>query len=102
MLITTMMAVRQVGRPVHLFRQALSRHDAEVIETLASVACSNEVIDNLSGGWKMKPVRASTVLLKAATLLFYEPTNLLDVVNVTRLENYLTSLKTCTSIIVIL
>lgn len=38
--------------------------------------------------------------VQADILLLDEPTNHLDVVNVAWLENYLKSLKTCTSIIV--
>ena len=73
----------------------------EVIETLASVGFSDErqkqAIGSLSGGWKMKLALARAMLFKADILLLDEPTNHLDVVNVAWLENYLTSLKTCTS-----
>ncbi|KAI0806825.1 P-loop containing nucleoside triphosphate hydrolase protein [Fomes fomentarius] len=76
----------------------------EVIETLASVGFSDErqkhAIGSLSGGWKMKLALARAMLFKADILLLDEPTNHLDVVNVAWLENYLTGLKTCTSIIV--
>ncbi|KAI0700543.1 P-loop containing nucleoside triphosphate hydrolase protein [Cerioporus squamosus] len=76
----------------------------EVIETLASVGFSDErqkqAIGSLSGGWKMKLALARAMLFRADILLLDEPTNHLDVVNVAWLENYLTSLKTCTSIIV--
>ncbi|KAG6820474.1 hypothetical protein H0H93_016770 [Arthromyces matolae] len=76
----------------------------EVIDTLASVGFSDErqkhAIGSLSGGWKMKLALARAMLFKADILLLDEPTNHLDVVNVAWLENYLTSLKTCTSIIV--
>ncbi|TCD63274.1 translational elongation factor EF-1 alpha [Steccherinum ochraceum] len=76
----------------------------EVIETLASVGFSDErqkqAIGSLSGGWKMKLALARAMLFKADILLLDEPTNHLDVVNVAWLEGYLTSLKTCTSIIV--
>lgn len=78
--------------------------EAEVIETLASVGFSDErqkhAIGSLSGGWKMKLALARAMLFKADILLLDEPTNHLDVVNVAWLENYLVSLKTCTSIIV--
>jgi len=78
--------------------------EAEVIETLASVGFSDErqkhAIGSLSGGWKMKLALARAMLFKADILLLDEPTNHLDVVNVAWLENYLTSLKHCTSIIV--
>ena len=73
----------------------------EVIDTLASVGFSDErqaqAIGSLSGGWKMKLALARAMLFKADILLLDEPTNHLDVVNVAWLENYLTSLKTCTS-----
>ncbi|KAG6809930.1 hypothetical protein H0H92_014034 [Tricholoma furcatifolium] len=76
----------------------------EIIETLASVGFTDErqkhAIGSLSGGWKMKLALARAMLFKADILLLDEPTNHLDVVNVAWLENYLTSLKTCTSIIV--
>lgn len=75
--------------------------EAEVIETLASVGFSEErqkhAIGSLSGGWKMKLALARAMLFKADILLLDEPTNHLDVVNVAWLENYLTSLKHCTS-----
>lgn len=73
----------------------------EVIETLASVGFSEERqgqgIGSLSGGWKMKLALARAMLFKADILLLDEPTNHLDVVNIAWLENYLTSLTTCTS-----
>ncbi|THU96325.1 polyketide synthetase [Dendrothele bispora CBS 962.96] len=78
--------------------------EAEIKETLASVGFNDErqkhAIGSLSGGWKMKLALARAMLFKADILLLDEPTNHLDVVNVAWLENYLTSLKTCTSIIV--
>jgi len=77
---------------------------AEVISTLASVGFNDErqgnAIGSLSGGWKMKLALARAMLFKADILLLDEPTNHLDVVNVAWLESYLTSLTTCTSIIV--
>ncbi|ORY75334.1 P-loop containing nucleoside triphosphate hydrolase protein [Leucosporidium creatinivorum] len=57
-------------------------------------------IGSLSGGWKMKLALARAILFEADILLLDEPTNHLDVINVAWLENYLCSLKTCTSIIV--
>jgi elongation factor 3 len=73
----------------------------EVIETLASVGFDDgrqgHAIGSLSGGWKMKLALARAMLFRADILLLDEPTNHLDVVNVAWLENYLTSLKTCTS-----
>ncbi|KAF8626202.1 hypothetical protein AX15_004892 [Amanita polypyramis BW_CC] len=78
--------------------------ETEIKETLASVGFSEErqksSIGSLSGGWKMKLALARAMLFKADILLLDEPTNHLDVVNIAWLENYLTSLKTCTSIIV--
>lgn len=75
--------------------------EQEVIETLASVGFDDErqkqSIGSLSGGWKMKLALARAMLFKADILLLDEPTNHLDVVNVAWLENYLTSLVTCTS-----
>jgi elongation factor 3 len=75
--------------------------EAEVIETLASVGFNDErqkhAIGSLSGGWKMKLALARAMLFKADILLLDEPTNHLDVVNVAWLENYLVSLKHCTS-----
>ncbi|CAE6427059.1 unnamed protein product [Rhizoctonia solani] len=76
----------------------------EVIETLESLGFNDERqahgIGSLSGGWKMKLALARAMLFKADILLLDEPTNHLDVVNIAWLENYLTSLTTCTSIIV--
>ncbi|KAG9078481.1 translational elongation factor EF-1 alpha [Ceratobasidium sp. UAMH 11750] len=76
----------------------------EVIETLESLGFNDErqghAIGSRSGGWKMKLATARAMLLKADILLLDEPTNHLDVVDIAWLENYLTSLKTCTSIIV--
>jgi elongation factor 3 len=76
----------------------------DCIETLASVGFDDErqaqAIGSLSGGWKMKLALARAMLFRADILLLDEPTNHLDVVNVAWLENYLTNLKTCTSIIV--
>ncbi|VDC02670.1 unnamed protein product [Peniophora sp. CBMAI 1063] len=76
----------------------------EIVETLASVGFTDErqkhAIGSLSGGWKMKLALARAMLFKADILLLDEPTNHLDVVNVAWLENYLTGLSHCTSIIV--
>ncbi|KAG8949665.1 translational elongation factor EF-1 alpha [Tulasnella sp. 424] len=76
----------------------------EVIEILASVGFTDvrqqHAIGSLSGGWKMKLALARAILFRADILLLDEPTNHLDVVNVAWLEQYLTSLTTCTSIIV--
>ncbi|GAA5833793.1 hypothetical protein JCM11251_005967 [Rhodosporidiobolus azoricus] len=73
-------------------------------EVLESVGFTRErqeaAIGSLSGGWKMKLALARAILFEADILLLDEPTNHLDVLNVAWLENYLCSLKTCTSIIV--
>lgn len=78
--------------------------ETEVRETLRTVGFSDDRqqhgIGSLSGGWKMKLALARAILFKADILLLDEPTNHLDVLNVTWLINYLTSLTTCTSIIV--
>jgi len=79
-------------------------NEQEVIEALASVGFNGErqkaAIGSLSGGWKMKLALARAMLFKADILLLDEPTNHLDVINVAWLENYLTGLTHCTSIIV--
>jgi len=84
--------------------QRILADEKEIRETLASVGFSEErqqhSIGSLSGGWKMKLALARAMLFKADILLLDEPTNHLDVVNVAWLENYLTGLKNCTSIIV--
>ncbi|KAI0270293.1 P-loop containing nucleoside triphosphate hydrolase protein [Russula aff. rugulosa BPL654] len=78
--------------------------ETEVIEVLTSVGFNEErqksAIGSLSGGWKMKLALARAMLFKADILLLDEPTNHLDVVNIAWLENYLTGLTHCTSIIV--
>ncbi|KAG8717324.1 translational elongation factor EF-1 alpha [Ceratobasidium sp. 394] len=80
------------------------RDQKEVIETLESLGFNGErlghAVGSLSGSWKMKLAPARAMLFKANILLLDEPTNHSAVVNVAWLENYLTSLKTCTSIIV--
>ncbi|GAA6020114.1 hypothetical protein JCM11491_006402 [Sporobolomyces phaffii] len=73
----------------------------EVLETVGFTRERQEAaIGSLSGGWKMKLALARAILFEADILLLDEPTNHLDVLNVAWLENYLCSLKTCTSIIV--
>ncbi|GAA93405.1 uncharacterized protein L969DRAFT_96069 [Mixia osmundae IAM 14324] len=78
--------------------------EAAIKETLTSVGFTpqrqSEPIGALSGGWKMKLALARAILFKADILLLDEPTNHLDVLNVAWLQDYLTSLTTCTSIIV--
>ncbi|SCV72493.1 BQ2448_4032 [Microbotryum intermedium] len=80
------------------------KDEAECRRVLESVGFTPErqesAIGSLSGGWKMKLALARAILFEADILLLDEPTNHLDVLNVAWLENYLTSLKTCTSIIV--
>ena len=75
-----------------------------MIKVLTSVGFNEErqksAIGALSGGWKMKLALARAMLFKADILLLDEPTNHLDVVNIAWLENYLTGLTHCTSIIV--
>jgi elongation factor 3 len=75
--------------------------EVECIESLESVGFTKErqatAIGSLSGGWKMKLALARAMLFKADILLLDEPTNHLDVVNIAWLENYLNSLKHCTS-----
>ncbi|KAF8643522.1 hypothetical protein AX16_008991 [Volvariella volvacea WC 439] len=78
--------------------------EQEIKDALSAVGFNDErqghAIGSLSGGWKMKLALARAMLFKADILLLDEPTNHLDVVNIAWLENYLTGLKTCTSIIV--
>ena len=78
--------------------------EEEIRTVLESVGFTRErqeaAIGSLSGGWKMKLALARAILFEADILLLDEPTNHLDVLNVAWLENYLCSLKTCTSIIV--
>ncbi|KAK4048767.1 translational elongation factor EF-1 alpha [Microbotryomycetes sp. JL201] len=80
------------------------KSEEQIREVLLSVGFTPErqesAIGSLSGGWKMKLALARAILFEADILLLDEPTNHLDVLNVAWLENYLTSLKTCTSIIV--
>jgi elongation factor 3 len=82
----------------------LQASEQEIRETLLSVgfdeAKQKHSIGSLSGGWKMKLALARAILFKADILLLDEPTNHLDVLNVDWVINYLTSLTTCTSIIV--
>ncbi|GEM09407.1 elongation factor 3 [Rhodotorula toruloides] len=80
------------------------KNEDECRNVLESVGFTRErqeaAIGSLSGGWKMKLALARAILFEADILLLDEPTNHLDVLNVAWLENYLCSLKTCTSIIV--
>lgn len=78
--------------------------EKEIRDTLTQLGFSqqrqDEPIGGLSGGWKMKLALARAMLFKADILMLDEPTNHLDVLNVQWLIDYLTSLTTCTSIIV--
>jgi elongation factor 3 len=82
----------------------IQANETEIKEALSSVGFNEtrqgEPIGALSGGWKMKLALARAMLFKADILLLDEPTNHLDVLNVQWLVDYLTSLTTCTSIIV--
>ena len=77
---------------------------SHVEEVLASVGFTEEMrhgpVASLSGGWKMKLALARAILMKADILLLDEPTNHLDVKNVAWLENYLTTLKGVSAMIV--
>ena len=74
-----------------------------MIQVLASVCFDQErhksAIGLLSGGRKMKLALARAILFKADIRLLDEPTDHLDVVNISWLENYLTGLTHCKSII---
>lgn len=76
----------------------------EVADMLLSVSFTeekqNDPVASLSGGWKMKLELARAMLIGADILLLDEPTNHLDVQTVAWLENYLTSLKDITCMIV--
>jgi len=57
-------------------------------------------VGRLSGGWRMKLALVRAMLMRADILLLDEPTNHLDPGNVKWVIDYLTSLKSVTSIIV--
>ncbi|BGP37670.1 translational elongation factor EF-1 alpha [Rhodotorula kratochvilovae] len=84
--------------------ERILKNEQECRDVLESVGFTRErqeaAIGSLSGGWKMKLALARAILFEADILLLDEPTNHLDVLNVKWLEDYLCSLKTCTSIIV--
>ncbi|BFZ56408.1 translational elongation factor EF-1 alpha [Savitreella phatthalungensis] len=77
---------------------------AEAEAMLRSVGFNDELcnkpVGGLSGGWKMKLALSRAMLQSADILLLDEPTNHLDVRNVKWLEDFLTSQKNVTSIIV--
>ncbi|KAJ1553801.1 hypothetical protein HK405_006850, partial [Cladochytrium tenue] len=76
----------------------------QIADALKSVGFSEAMLENpvgsLSGGWKMKLELARAMLMNADVLLLDEPTNHLDVANIKWLEEYLTSQKKVTSVIV--
>ncbi|KAH9943428.1 armadillo-type protein [Epithele typhae] len=78
-----------------------SEEDTSVLDFIVSdkrvQGNKEEIIETLAS---MKLALARAMLFRADILLLDEPTNHLDVVNVAWLETYLTSLTTCTSIIV--
>ncbi|EJD03132.1 uncharacterized protein FOMMEDRAFT_123325 [Fomitiporia mediterranea MF3/22] len=59
-----------------------------------------QVVGSLSGGWKMRLELARAMLYNADLLLLDEPTNHMDVKSVKWLEDYLTSRKDVTCLIV--
>lgn len=73
-------------------------------EILRSVGFDDELLNKpitgLSGGWKMKLALARAMMIGADILLLDEPTNHLDTTNVQWLKDYLTSLTSCTCMIV--
>merc|ERR1711906_30951 len=87
--------------------QALDINKEQVTDMLATVgftddgkARTNDGVDTLSGGWRMKLALARAMLQKADILLMDEPTNHLDVINVAWVKKYLNSLTNVTAIIV--
>ena len=64
------------------------------------IACYNNGVSTLSGGWRMKLALARAMLQKADILLMDEPTNHLDVINVKWVKDYLNGLKDVTCIMV--
>ena len=72
---------------------------AENDDDMAPASLTKQV-GRLSGGWRMKLALVRAMLMKADILLLDEPTNHLDPGNVSWVIDYLTSLKSVTSIIV--
>ena len=64
------------------------------------IACYNNGVSTLSGGWRMKLALARAMLQEADILLMDEPTNHLDVINVAWVKDYLNSLNDVTCIMV--
>ncbi len=60
----------------------------------------NTLINDLSGGWKMKLSLANAIMSNPDILLLDEPTNHLDVKNVKWLTDYINGLEEVTSVIV--
>ena len=88
--------------------EADAEHVKEILESVGFLkghvskgASQLMPITALSGGWKMKLALARAMLAKADIMLLDEPTNHLDVDNVAWVKNYLLSLDTVTSIIVL-
>ncbi|KAH7107535.1 P-loop containing nucleoside triphosphate hydrolase protein [Auriculariales sp. MPI-PUGE-AT-0066] len=77
---------------------------AQIAQQLKDVGFDEErqsqSVGSLSGGWKMKLELARAMLYKADLLLLDEPTNHLDRASVAWLEQYLTSQKHITCLIV--
>ncbi|BEI91921.1 uncharacterized protein CcaverHIS019_0407410 [Cutaneotrichosporon cavernicola] len=84
--------------------QLAARKRKEIADMLLTVGFTdekqNDPVASLSGGWKMKLELARAMLIGADILLLDEPTNHLDVQTVAWLEEYLTSLKDVTCMIV--
>ncbi|EPX70825.1 translation elongation factor eEF3 [Schizosaccharomyces octosporus yFS286] len=80
------------------------KNSEDVVKALKENSFTDELIAKpigaLSGGWKMKLALTRAMFKNPDILLLDEPTNHLDVVNVAWLENFLTSQKNVSSIIV--
>ncbi|KAI9631826.1 armadillo-type protein, partial [Dioszegia hungarica] len=87
-----------------LLDKRLQASEQEIRRNLQSVGLNvvlqSHSVGSLSAENKMRLGLARAVLSKADIILLDEPTNHLDVLNVDWVVNYLTSLTTCTSIIV--
>eukprot|EP00620_Florenciella_sp_RCC1587_P013754 CAMPEP_0182570326 /NCGR_PEP_ID=MMETSP1324-20130603/10671_1 /TAXON_ID=236786 /ORGANISM="Florenciella sp., Strain RCC1587" /LENGTH=1068 /DNA_ID=CAMNT_0024784705 /DNA_START=58 /DNA_END=3264 /DNA_ORIENTATION=- len=60
----------------------------------------NDGVDTLSGGWRMKLALTRAMLLNADILLFDEPTNHMDVMNVKWVKDWIIAQENVTSIMV--